>query len=292
MYTWSMWRSVRWPRYDHPLFTRLSYRPGSASFGSWQLSFFLGLLVAFFALLLAAPALLMLMLVFSPLLYVTLTASFFGLLTSSYVSTTIARERLRETYDVLCVTPEGALQMNWMIFTVKLHQESILRRGLEEILTISRGLGALAVVVAVVGVLPSIGVEDVDGEVMRATVTGCAAMIVLSLGVYVDYVQALLVGGMLALLIGNSTRSTQDARLWALGLFLTVQIGGYLGMLVCGIIAFPSAARLLALSENAVALLAPPLMLLSLALFREALLRVLWHTLATRLNAESSPPFR
>lgn len=285
--TWALWRALCAPNFDHPLYQRLAMHRNRLGFGSWQFSFMIGMIGLFFFMVMFAPMLLILMLIASPILYITLTATFFGVLTTVHVSGAVVRERLGERYELLCLTPDGGMGVNWMIYTGRMHQENILEQGLSECWTIVRILLSIAFFMMLGGLLSLSGTPETQApEATRFVISFAVLLVSLSGAVYLDYVQSILVGGLLGLVIGNITRSLSDARIWSIALFIFQQILVYGVIFLLGLVIAPTIIGLFIRNDLIIGLATPPLVVLALYGIRELMIHGLWRWLTQRLNSD------
>jgi hypothetical protein len=105
---------------------------------------------------------------------------------------------------------------------------------------------------------------------------------------YVDHIQSTLCVVCLGILSGRQTRTIGDARLWSLILFLTLQIGWYLLLILSAMLLVIILMRIPGIPPW-ISLMLTPWMVVGLSLGgREALLQFLWRRVLLMTNAQSN----
>src|SRR5262245_50453520 len=125
MTTWRLWRALTRPPFHHPLFWRtvMNKEPDTAPrqrpSGQLALGFILLFICssALFPRQITAVALLLFMLVPFLLLIFTFNGMIYGLIWSVKISTTIARTYESSIFEVLSMSPPGALGATWAMGT-------------------------------------------------------------------------------------------------------------------------------------------------------------------------------
>lgn len=189
------------------------------------------------------------------------------------VSGSIVREREHHTYDLLCTTPEGTLGMHWSYCVGLLHFHVIYRRVM---------LGALMVgIVASAFGLPAMaifGASDISPVVALVRGLALGAIFV------VDYAQTLILSSLISLLIPTRVESETDARIWAAGVFVVMQIVVYLPTLLLTVYALPNTLNLLGSDPLLSSLLIPLLMISFFLALRGLIITALWHAVEQQLT--------
>ncbi len=179
----------------------------------------------------------------------------------------IIREQERHTYDLLCVSPPGALGVNWTICVAVLHRNDALGW-----LGVLRKLVAALLLIIFLSILLTTAFRQLVPDVFQVLrlALDMAALAVVS---YTDHVQSAVLGSLVGMLAPVYSRTRFDATVLAGGLFLAFQIMTLLAALVI----LPGLYRGSLL-----------LTLLVFYLTREVFIVVLWRVLAYCLNADSA----
>ena len=221
------------------------------------------------------------MLVGLPLIYTLLNATFNGLMWTTNIGGAIAHQRLRNNYDVLCLIPDGPLTVNWIISTEQLHYNKSLERSLGDV-------GVVTQIMSVIVVFLLIGVVSAPGPQVRLEILRMLIVVVsLVTLIIIDYIQSVVTGSLIGMLIANLTRNVMDSRMWSFAVFLSVQFFIYVTLLL---LLFLSPA-LAPGSETGVTLLElimPVVVVLLIVGLREFIIFVLWRWLIQILNVENS----
>ncbi len=283
MLTWKLWRAfTRSPRHL-PLYRRVflrqeaAERPFSIQIPLFWLVKNVCLIVLPVALiLLGAPILAILYtlaLMLTPLL-LPLANTIYGLMHVNSTSGHIARERDRQTYDVLCASPAGALGMHWSYCAGWLHYHTVYRYFLIGLLSV--GLFA-----SLFG-LPAHLIFGADQVPLVVTLARGVALG--SLFVF-DYAQTIVISSLTALLVPAYAENESNARLWASSLFLALQLGVYLPTLLISSYALPNALALIGIDVAQSAVIVPLLSVAFFIILRELIIAGLWHRAGQQLSA-------
>ena len=122
--TWHLWQNIRFPARLHPLFRRWHTRQIETS-RRWMLAQIL-LIVGSGLLVLVEPlafAVVLLLWAIVPVLALLLNGTALGAFWAAQISHKLATERLGQRYDLLQLTPRGALGSSWLMATAILHRQ-------------------------------------------------------------------------------------------------------------------------------------------------------------------------
>ncbi len=212
----------------------------------------------------------------SPIAGLFLVALFF--FSSAYVlvwvidiSVTIARERERNTYDLLCLFPSGALGANWAICAASLHRNNAL--GWIDLL---RKLIAGILLLIFLLILIATALRQSAPQPYQQFWRLFLDIIVLSVVSYVDHVQAVVLGSLVGMLVPVYRRTLVSAFVWAVMVFLALQAATFMLTVFAAAVILPGLP--LDLSPLLVSLLVG-------YLAREGFIVSLWRALAYQLNA-------
>jgi hypothetical protein len=251
--TWRLWRALRSPDEDDPLFERMQTRsielPGQRYLRPLTPVYHVfAFLLPVFAVIVAPLALI-------------IAANVLGGLVAFNIMSTINRERSQRTYDLLALTPIGLGAVNWLIAAACTERLNAIDR-----LSQFRTLAIITLILLMFYLLK-------DG------VLASVAIIVLMVALNLDSIQTLIVGclsGMLAQEFG-------DVPFVALAIFAFVQIVAiYLPVTAVGILLFDILRR----SQSSVLDTDSLTIVITLGLLfvlREIVIQIMWHELERRL---------
>ncbi len=256
MLTWRLWRALRYPDDDKPLFARVQAQPSTIPGRKLiqRLDPIMNVLTTFMsaALVVVAP------------LVLPALANLLGGLIAFNIPNTINREREGGTYDLLALTPSGLGVSNWQIAAA-----CTARLNMVERLASLRTLSLLTV-----GLLFA-------ASLSYALVLTPLALVLGLMALNVDAIQSILVGCLSGMLAQEFSR--RSATFASVAIFIFVQlILVYLPVALLTI-ALLGLLRPLPLdrwlSEGIVAAVA----LLVLSALRELIIRLMWRALERRL---------
>ena len=211
-------------------------------------------------------------LLLAPIL-VPVANTIYGLAHVVGVSGSITHEREQQTYDVICTSPGGIIGMHWSYCTGWIHFHWVYRYALLGVLSIG--------IVASVFGLSSHAVFGVDQAPAAITILRGLALAALFA---IDYAQTIVLSSLITLLIPSYAESEGNARLWASGLFLALQMTVYLPTLLFGVLALPGTFHLLGIDPLLADVLIPLLLVAFFAALREVILYGLWHAVEQQLS--------
>jgi hypothetical protein len=288
MITWRLWNMLRNPPFSHPLFRRtlirrVGHQPSEIQpYRIITPRFIIELVgVLFICTAMLSPIFLILAAIG---LLMILNGTIYSLVWSVRTSGLIAQEREKQTYDVCCVSPEGALGVNWAICTGYLHRDN----RLEQIHTVVRSLLGMALIMVVLIALvlaSNVGQERTNQFAQEETLRYSIMLVHVTTAIcliYIDHVHSIVLGCLIGLLIPSYAQRRLDAQLGTLAVYLALQISTYVAAWVTGWMILPAIY-----DESANGFAQISLALSQIAVFfgiREAVIMFLWHKLAQRLN--------
>jgi len=221
MMTFKLWRALNNPPATHPIFRRTVLLPQLAPRRGLSIS---GLMIGFVMLMSDfMPTLLILIMPF----FLLICGLVYGLECAIRVSQLILTERKNNTFDLLALSPPGALAACWAICTSSLYHKRQFERLRDIVQTSAQLAIAVFLVVAVlVGAMAlSIIFSDAQLELpMILPMLNATAVVVL---IYVDYVQSTVLGSMVGLVVPTFGSSVIDSFLYAPAVFLLLKFGSY-----------------------------------------------------------------
>jgi hypothetical protein len=290
MISWKIWRNLRNPPFSHPLFRRILINRTAIQMRESDAYSYTIMNARFVIELLASMMICAAM--FSPVLIILggiglmliLNGTGYSLLWAVKTSGLIAQAREQQTYEIYCVSPEGALGVNWAICTGFLHRNG----RLDQIHTLVRSLLIMGLVmVGIVGFLlvsnsaNGYASELVRGEVERSSLMLVHVLVVIA-AIFIDHIHSIVLGSIVSILVPTYTRRKIDSQLGTFAVYLLLQIGTYL---LAGVIALEILPAVYAGSQSWLGHIS--LALLQVASFfaiREIVISLLWGHVANRLG--------
>lgn len=276
MLTWRLWRALRHPPRNNPIFERIANGPyvplHRYGYAIW-LVIFPFLFCGGFSLVRDINGLYLL---FAVLQLYFLYIGAHSLTWALNVSSAIAQEHEQNTHDLLCVSPPGAARAYWAIYTGCLHRKKEFMNFNNETTWMIRFLFAIPTVFASTLWMESRSARG-DEQLLLYFIT-------LILAFYIDQIQSILLGSLVGMVVPTYLHSRFDTRLFVLASFLILQLMSYLFTWLIGFVTLSAIFDALPQSTW-IAVSVPMLRLAIFFLVRESLLRVLWRVLGQRVNA-------
>ena len=185
------------------------------------------------------------------------------------ISLAIIREQQQATYDPICMAPSGAIGANWSLATGILHRGDrfswidLGRRLLS-------GLLLLILTMALLTITFHKGLRDIAQPLWLML-----DILLLTLMSYIDHVQSVVLGVLIAMLMPLYIRNATDVHLWSVFIFITLQV------ITLTVFVFVS---LLALNYFKFNHLDIAFSLLIHYLLREIFIHIVWNRLSHQLN--------
>lgn len=190
------------------------------------------------------------------------------------ISSTIAGEHRQATYDLICMTPSGAIGMNWALATGILHRNDMLNW-----IDFGRKLLSGLILLILLMVLVAISVHKGWNNIFEPLQL-FFDVIFLTILSYIDHVQSVVLGVLIAMLIPITVRNVTDVHIWSVFIFMTLQVIMLTLFLVVSVL-FPPYVKA---NHWQVSPIIP--MLLLLYTMRESCIYIAWKVLSHQLNAE------
>ncbi len=294
MTSWRIWRILMNPPFWHPLFRRTLLN--RASLPSHPTSSYRSHHPKSRMILEVMTAIVFCSAMCSPLFLVAACATILFVLNGTgysaiwavQTSGVIAREREFGTYDLHCLSPEGALGVNWALCTGFLHRG----QQLEQVHGLIRSILTIGLVIA--GIMAMVLVTNIvrtpDNSLASEGIQNTSAMLVNVLAliaiIYIDHIQSVVLGILVSIFVPTYSRGHIDAQLATFGLFLFLQITTYLLFWLVGLVLLP------ALYQGTDGIIAQVslacLQVGSFYTIREGIITYLWRLLARRLDIPAS----
>jgi hypothetical protein len=212
------------------------------------------------------------------LLLFTFNGLIYGLVWGVKISSTIARSYESSIFDVLSLSPHGALGATWAMGTGCLYRN----REFGDLKFPETWTIRLFIIVFV-----SMAMGTFSGA-RRANELALPVMIyalVLIATFYLDDIQSIVLGSLMGMLTPAYARNRTDARLWTMGLYLLIQVATYLSALIVGFVVLPALYNQIGVDSIAGEITLPLVSFIVFCSVRELSISLIWRNLAERLNA-------
>ncbi len=275
--SFQVWRSLRLTPSYHPLADRLHFERGYTPVGLLWVCLTLILVLLTFIL----PALFAFYVVVFPVMYFFANVTLNCVTWAANIAHTIAYQRSSETYDLLCLMPDGPVGLNWLICAEVLHHKSLFNRAHADTMML----------VQVVGLLPLIAIGALilvsgDEEARLAAVSWFALVTGIIVILVIDYAQSVVSSCLIGTVAGNRFKAAREARVWAMLVSATLQICFYVLLVVMVVVTLSAYGKMEQVALW-VGLLVPLVMLAVYAGLREMINYGLLVVLTRQLNGDA-----
>jgi hypothetical protein len=218
-----------------------------------------------------------------PVMFAVFNGTVYGLVWSARVGRTLVHEHEQGTFEILSITPDGALGATWAICTGCIH-----RSGAFDSLRVF-SLEEFAVAWTITLVLNAgkwqqyLNFFEGNSPFFPILVLMVYSLMLI-LTFYFNNVQSIIVGVLVGMGISTSVRNRLDAQLWAIGIYVLLQITTYLLTWIIAGVILPTFFVMNVPTEILLAFI-------SLGVFyliREALIVSLWRILMFKLNSDAN----
>lgn len=220
-------------------------------------------------------------------LVIILNGTLFGAWWANQMAALLTNLQSRGVYDQYAVLPGGRLNLHIAISTGILHR-------LESLTNLHRIIRGIAIVIGGFATLSlcMIGINAGGGRTTDGLNPAIQTSLNTSLGLltflllfYVDHFTSITLCALCGMLVPVWTKRTAEARLWAVGLFLSLQVISYTlwGILALGIL--PQLLITLGALGRLMLIVAQIALYL---LIREGIIRLVWKRIVTELELTSS----
>ena len=298
MITRKLWRALRTPPFAHPMFRRrqvnppviIIRKPESRSRKIWAIA---GGVV--FICILSIP--LAFVAAFLIPLLIILLGTISGLICAVRVSSILVQTKEQRAYDLLSISPSGALGASWAACAGYLHHSPYFRRLfnlLRQMPLILLGVTVIGVILALIPFLNPVLLQN-DGtrietvpSLIPAGILAVTHLSTAAFALYFDSIQSIIMGGLVAMLVPTYVQSRTEARPIAVGIFLALQMVVYSATWLGAMIILSSSFESLALDGLIADLSLPVLRVLVLVIIRELIIMTVWQVLALQLNTDTA----
>jgi len=298
--TLQVWYALKRPPIHHPLFRRASKQRPPVPSKSLSLLQRGALSVLFAALAYVGlryfSQLVFIIVFFVPIgiagIYMTIHGTLAGFYWAIRVSSAIARERERGTFELLSTSPYGPFSASWAICTgCQYYDQTFNGQGAQRVwfsriffLTLLLLTGLLSLPEA-----HGMGVpNNTSANFLESLVNVLELVSVLALAFHIDDIHSTVIGSLVGLIVPLFARNRLDARIGAFVGFLVLQITAYLFIWLIGFALIPELNANLAITGAAAALALPCEQLLVFFAVREGIARLLWSINSLLLDGDVS----
>jgi hypothetical protein len=280
MITWKIWRALHNPPALHPVFQRTVLLPPptisrrSIGWAGLVVNLVLGLSQY-------SPTILLVLMPF----ILAFTGITYGIDCAIRVGSAIAKERENFTFNLLSLSPGGALGASWAMCTSSLYRN----RDFDRLHNVVRGAIIVAIIVTlVIACLVIVAHSEHFSrfpEPTFPTIVHLVDLLIVLIALYVEYLQSTIVGSLIGMFIPTYTDNRVDTSLYAFGVFLLLQITTYFVVYLVGFVILPSSYEQLNLIGDYTEISLTFFRLTIFFAVREFIIGILWRMLVQRLNA-------
>lgn len=268
MMTLKLWRALGTPPSDSPLFRRILAEADDAPWGWFVYRLLTQSQVWLWSLLFVIDMRAAALMVFSGTLY--------GIGVASRVSSQVDQERRSATYDLLCLSPNGAAGTIWSVWMACLHHREAFRS-----INARESWSVRLVLFMPLIISAQLLIQRFFNEAHTWTLPWILALLLILLA---DHIQSITTAGVIGALGPHLAANRMDGQLWAISLFLGFQAVAY-GLAAASAVILSGAGLLGDVPGPPRDWLVPALTVMIFGLSREYMLRKLWKRLAGQLNA-------
>jgi hypothetical protein len=280
--TWKLWRMLKNPPRNHPLFIRMSKAQAAPLPRHINIAA-MSILVVMICFVTAVIPPLLSVALFLPMLFVVFNGSVYGLVWAARVSRTIVHEHEQRTFEILSIVPDGAFGSSWAICAGCIHRSA----SFDKLRLFSLEEFALAWVVSLI---LSAGKWQLyintfqENALLFPIFVLLIYSLLLVLTFYFNNIHSVIIGVLVGIGMPIYVRSRLDAQVWAVGIYLLIQIVTYLLTWILGGVFLPMVLPTGIASEVLSAFLSLGIFLV----IRETVIALLWRGLVFQLNSDTN----
>lgn len=293
MMTLKLWRLLKNPPHDDPIFRRAAhdYQPPNR----WRqyLDYLIWLLVIALFVGYLRQSLLTISSDLSPIIIfigmIVLGGTIYGVDWAFAISDAVAAARENHTLDLMSITPRGAIGTVWALGLSQLHRASNFRHRNASRRRVFFGLGAGLLLIAIVlgGMMVTVSNSNLLPLMdLTALFVAVLSSFALLAATYVDYVQSIVASVLVGIFVPTFSRQRFDTQIWALSGFLLAQFGTYFITYLVSFVILPTIGRSLGIENISLELILLLPRLIVFFLVREVLIVLLWRGIVVQFNEE------
>ncbi|MBZ0282499.1 MAG: hypothetical protein K8L97_17295 [Anaerolineae bacterium] len=224
-----------------------------------------------------------LLLILMPIL-LFFTGILYGVDCALRISAAIAREHENNTYHLLSLAPPGPLGVSWAICTSALYRN----REFDRFHIIVRT--SIVIALVIVSIVAGLTLMWQSAVVSRfpqptmLTVLHFINLVCILVAIYIEYVQSAVLGCIVGMLIPTYADNRLDAGLYALGVFLLLQITAYFLTVLIGFSVLTSLYQAFTIGGFYAEISLTIARVILFFTIREGLIVLTWRILIERLN--------
>ncbi|MBA3872800.1 MAG: hypothetical protein H0X30_27010 [Anaerolineae bacterium] len=254
------------PLTGHPLYQRIIAQP------PYIMPWYMGCVLILFSPFLLLPGIVFL-------------SAVYGLRWAVQIASGLADEREAGMYDLLVITPPGALGIGRLVMSACLHRNESLEQT-EAIGTwMMRGFFTVVLMLIAASVSPSI--IPPDAALFGGVIVG-VYFLTMGLAMYIDHVQSIVLAAEIGILIPTYATRRLDASAAAFIIYLVIQVVTFMLTLLIGFAIAPKVLELFQVSGVVSAFVLPVIRLLVFAGSREVIIHYVWRVLVRETDTTSS----
>jgi hypothetical protein len=264
--TWTLWGWIRKPVTGHPLYQRIITQP------PYIMPWYMGCVLILFSPFLLLPAIVFL-------------SAVYGLRWAVQIASSLAQEGESGMYDLLVITPAGALGIGRIVMSACIHRNESLEQTDAAGTWIMRGFFTVVLMLIAASLSPSI-IPD-NAELFGGLIVA-VYLLTMGLAMYIDHLQSIVLGAEVGMLVPSYATRRLDASAAAFILYLVIQVVTFMLTLLLGFTIAPKILEIFQVSSILSAFTLPVIRLTLFAGSREVIIGYLWKTLVRQTAATPS----
>ena len=254
------------PLTGHPLYQRIITQP------PYIMSWYMGCVLILFSPFLLLPAIVFL-------------SAVYGLRWAVQIANSIAHEREAGMYDLLVISPPGALGIGRLVMSACMHRNETLEQTEAAGTWIMRGFFTVVLMLIAASISPSIIPPDAE---LSGGFIVAVYLLTMGLAMYIDHLQSIVLAAEIGILVPSYATRRLDASAAAFILYLVVQVATFMLTLLLGFTIAPKVLEVFQVSGIVSAFALPVARLALFAGSREVVIRYLWRMLVRETDATPS----
>jgi len=228
------------------------------------------------------------LILFSPVLLIpgiVFLSAVYGLRWAVQIASSIANEHESGRYDLLAISPPGALGIGLIVMSACLHRNESLEQTEAGGTWLMRGFFTVTVMLIAASLTPAIIPKDTE---LSGGIIVALYLLTMALAMYIDHLHSVVLAAEIGILIPIYATRRLDASAAAFILYLVIQVLTFVLTLLVGFSIAPSILETLQISTVASALILPFVRLIVFAGSREVIVHYLWKKLVRETDATPS----
>lgn len=231
MKTFRLWRHILYPARHSPSFRKARAWEGShkGRGGWWALaSVLLVLAVMATGSIVTVVIGVMAMAVLLPVVFLLMSGTLLGGYNAWQTSALVSEYRQKGWHNTLATTPDGWLGSVWTTMLGVLHRAERITQAYKVVrYVVVFGLVTMGMSTFMVGISVRSMADSVRHGASEELIIAVLPLLLMFIILYLDFIQGVILGGMVGILVGNVTLDPIDARLRAVGIFGIIQVMSY-----------------------------------------------------------------